>query len=59
MLAHALRRAERAVTGHAPILEEVLEQLLAAPVPRPLFQLKAQAVDFFLEQPLRIDVAGH
>ena len=46
------------VAGDLAVLAQVGQELIAAPVPGPFLELEAQAVDFFVEEPLRIDVAG-
>ena len=41
-----------------PALAEIGEKLLAAPVPGPLFQLEAEAVELLVEDALHVDVGG-
>lgn len=58
LLTHVDDAVNGSIAGDFAVLAEIGQDLIAAPMPRPFLELEAHAIDFLVEEPLRIDVAG-
>src|SRR5262249_27962220 len=55
---HKMTISEGAIAGGTTSLEQIGEELVAAPRPGPILELKAETVQLFVEEPLRVGIAG-
>src|SRR5262245_55327417 len=59
LVGHRLAAVEWRVAGDLAALTQVGQKLTPPEVPGPFLELETQAIDLFVEDPLRIDVGAH